>query len=47
LGEEKAAANSHETQGLKGLEEGFLSIRRRRGRATQNPAIWFPLSRQP
>ncbi|WP_210250173.1 hypothetical protein, partial [Microvirga aerophila] len=46
-GEEKTATDGHETRGMNGLEEGFLGIRRRTGRATQNPAIWFPLSRQP
>ena len=46
-GEEKAAANSHETQGLYGIEMPFIRIWQRKGEATLHYALWFPLSCRP
>jgi hypothetical protein len=44
-GEEKAAANSHETQGSKGLRTPAFGTWRGKEEATLNSLTWFPLTR--
>jgi hypothetical protein len=45
-GEEKTAANGHEAQGTKGIEELLIRIWRATEEAILNIAIWFPIRRR-